>query len=657
MLLSSAMFAASVHAAGLLTPADGSLPALEITSQSVDVLIEDGYVRTRIEQVFHNPHDRDLEAVYSFPVPKHGSVAEFTMWIDGHPVSGEVVEKQQARKIYQQEKAAGREAGLTEKNAHYTFEITVFPVRAQQDIRLRLVYYQPAHVDTGIGRYVYPLEDGGVDEQKLAFWTANEKVRTAFDFHLTLKSAYPVEALRAPGLATAQINQQAPGVWTLNMSQSDETGQGRAYSLDKDIVVYWRLRDGLPGSVDLVAYKPTQSGRGTFMLVVTPGDDLRAIQEGKDWVFVLDISGSMRDKLASLAQAIKLALGKMRANDRFHIVLFNNSARELTPGFVNATREAVERYSDKVGAVSASGGTNLYAGLEQGLRALQSDRTSAIVLVTDGEANVGVTEQKTFIKLIQSKDVRLFTAIMGNSANEPLLGALTKASHGFSSNVSNSDDIVGKILEMSSKVTHQALHGAKLSVTDVEVKDLTPSQIGSLYRGQQLVLFGHYWQGGVAQVRLQGKISGQPKTYKTQFTFPEVALDNPQIERLWAYAKIEDSMDDIRDFGEDADLKQAVIDTAKEFGLVSDYTSMLVVGDEVFTERGIERHNKKRLAVEQAAASQRTGQPPVSRRVDQQLPMAHTPRPSYHGSGSGGAIGPWLLLFALPLWWWRRRSY
>ena len=184
------------QAAGLLTPADGSLPPLEIRDHHVSVVIEDGYAVTTVEQVFHNPHSQDLEAIYSFPVPEHGAVSEFTLWIDGKPVSGEVLEKKEARRVYEEEKAAGREAGVTEKDSYKTFDISVSPVRAGQDTRIRLVYLQSAKVDSGIGRYLYPLEEGGVDEEKLAFWTANEKVTGSFSFDLTLKSGYPVDALR-----------------------------------------------------------------------------------------------------------------------------------------------------------------------------------------------------------------------------------------------------------------------------------------------------------------------------------------------------------------------------------------------------------------------------------------------------------------------------
>ena len=153
--LLTAVPSGSVQAAGLLMPA-GSTEELQIREQDVSVVVQDGYAITRIEQVFANPHGSDLEAKYSFPVPDKAAVSEFTYWIDGRPVTGEVLAKKKAREVYETEKQAGREAAIAEQESHKTFDMTVWPVRAQQDVRIRLVYIQPVHVDTGMGRYVYP---------------------------------------------------------------------------------------------------------------------------------------------------------------------------------------------------------------------------------------------------------------------------------------------------------------------------------------------------------------------------------------------------------------------------------------------------------------------------------------------------------------------
>ncbi|MFB1489050.1 MULTISPECIES: VIT and VWA domain-containing protein [unclassified Thiocapsa] len=652
------------QAAGLLTPSDGSLPALSIRDHQVDVLVQDGYAVTTVEQVFRNPHARDLEATYSFPVPEQGTVAELTVWIDGQPVTGEVLPKEHAEEVYQSERAAGRDAGIAVKDAYRTFDIRVAPVRAGQDTRVRFVYLQPIGIDHGIGRYVYPLEEGGVDEAKLAFWTASTEVQDRFRFDLRLRSGYPVEAVRMPNASDARIAKLDAQRWDLHLSNADldavadgdsdeptrstESGVPGAatqpYRLDKDLVVYWRLAQDLPGSLDLVTYKPDPAGRGTFLLTITPGDDLQPISQGADWVFVLDLSGSMQGKYGTLAEGVRQALGKLRPDDRFRIVTFNNSARELTRDYVPATAESVREWADRVAAEQPNGGTDLYSGLKLGLDRVDADRSSGIVLVTDGVANVGETEQRHFLRLIEQKDVRLFTFIMGNSANRPLLEALTQASDGFARSVSNADDIVGEILAASSKLTHAALHGIRLEIDGVRVTDLTPTRPGSLYRGQQLMFLGHYWGDGEASLTLSGRLSGAETQYLGRFAFPAQSTDNPELERLWAYDRIREMEREIENFGPDADMEDAVRDLGVAYGLVTDRTSMVVLREEVFEQLGIERLNATRSDLERAAREQRTQQAPTSPRVDQAEPMFTGNRATHAGGGSGGGAG------ALSLW-------
>lgn len=695
----SVFWAATASAAGLLTPRNSSLPALEIKDHLVKVVIEDGYAITTVEQIFYNPHNRDLEAIYSFPIPEQAAVAEFIMWIDNKPVHGEVLEKEKARQVYEEQKAAGQDAGLTEQDSFKTFDIAVSPVRAGQDTRIRFGYIQPVNVDSSMGRYVYPLEEGGVDDTKLSFWTANETVTRSFSFDLILRSGYPVDGIRLPNHPDAKIVKNGdsyhvhlgnnlgsdpgsvPGddkavtaeVTAEGTEQAEEQiaqaaelrPAGTAFTLNQDIVVYYRHADNLPGAVDLVTYKPEQDKPGTFMLTVTPAMDLQPITEGRDWIFILDISGSMKGKYQTLADGVSRALQKMSPKERFRIILFNNSPSELTNGYTPANPENVREYVAKVRKIQTNGGTNVYDGLQLGLKKLDSDRTSALLLVTDGVANVGVTEQKDFIRLIRSHDVRLFTFIMGNSANRPLLTAVTDASNGFAMSVSNSDDIVGSILLAQSKVTHEALHGAELRISGIRTFDLTPKNIGSLYRGQQLTLFGHYSGGGEAEVKLNGRISGEDKVYQTRFSFPDQSDAHPELERLWAYASIEQLSRDMEDFGEEADMKQAITDIGKQYGLVTEYTSMVVVRDEVFQQLNIERRNAKRLEREFTAQKQRASRPVTNRRADTAQPMFqqskrpttrnsgghHTTSTRKSGGGGSGSFDLLSLLLLLPLAW------
>lgn len=684
-LLGAALIAAalslsnSVAAAGLLKPANSQLPDLQIRQHHVDVVIEDGYATTTVDQVFHNPHSQSLEAIYSFPVPDKAAVGEFIYWINGKSVIGEVVEKQRAREVYEQQKQAGQQAALVEKDTYKTFDISIAPLAPQTDVRIRLVYLQPAHVDTGIGRYVYPLEEGGVDEVRLAFWERNEQVLEQFSFDLTYRSSYPIDALRLPNHPNAQIQQINDKEWKLSLSNhsSRSTLEGSdpgmktglhedgapalvpptaVATLDQDILVYWRHAEGLPASLDLLAYraqseeeassKAGSQTKGTFMLTLTPGDDLALLNTGRDWVFILDISGSMKGKYATLVEGVRQGLGKLRPQDRFRIVMFNNRATDFSGGFQTVNAESVNAVLNRLESFQPQGGTNLYAGLKMGLNKLDSDRSAAIILVTDGVANVGTTEKKAFIKLLEQCDVRLFTFIMGNSANRPLLQSMTQVSNGFSMAVSNADDIVGQLMLATSKMTHQALRDVHLKIKGQRVTDVTPASISSLYRGQQLIVFGHYWQAGEIDVQLTGTVGGELRQYQTHVTLPENSTRNPELERLWAFAEIEHLQAQMDYFGANADQEQAVTDVALEYGLVTDYTSMIVVTDEVFQQLGIARNNQARVLTEQAAREQRQQQPVQTNRVDQSQPMFNKPSAGL-GSG-GGAIGPWaLLLIAL----------
>ena len=653
------LFMAQVaQAAGLMTPADGSLPELEIKQHHVSVVIEDGYAITSVDQVFHNPNSKTLEAIYSFPVPEKASVSEFTYWINGKPVTGEVLPKKQAREVYEQEKAQGRETALTEKDEYRTFDSRVYPVQQLADVKIRLVYIQPVHIDLSIGRYVYPLEEGGVDEEKLAFWSYNQVVTEAFSFNLKMRSSYPIDSFRLPEHPQAVITRHSDQEWEVSIASgavNNEEGAGAtpnqqvAQRLDTDIVVYWRHQQGLPGSIDMVTYKSADSDRGTFMMTLTPGDDLATVKDGRDWVFVLDLSGSMQGKYHSLVEGVNKGLGKLNANDRFRIILFNNRAWELTNGYVSVSPANILNYSRQLEGIQPSNGTNLYAGLERGIKGLDADRLSTVLLVTDGVANVGVTEKKDFLKLLEKYDVRLFSFVMGNSANRPLLEGMAKISNGAAMSISNSDDIVGRLVQTANKLSHEAYRDIDVKISGVKVKELTPARIGSLYRGQQLIIFGHYWGDGMADVEIKGRVSAEQKTYRTRLDFPSQSTLNPEIERLWAYASIEDLQNRIDYLGEDSDSKQAIVDLAVEYGLVTNYTSMVVVREEVFQQLGIDRNNAARVAREQQAANQRQAAPVRDHRQDTHQPAFNGPRAYPKSGDGGGAMGPWALLLIVSL--------
>jgi Ca-activated chloride channel family protein len=188
-----------------------------------------------------------------------------------------------------------------------------------------------------------------------------------------------------------------------------------------------------------------------------------------------------------------------------------------------------------------------------------------------------------------------------------------------------------------SKVTSEAMHDVSVDITGVDVFSLTNSVPKKVYRGEQLVIFGRYDEDGTARVELNAHLSGQDQTYRTEFTFPDIALDNPEIERLWAMSQIESIEDQVNSgLFAPSEGGDAIRDLGVAYQLVTDETAMLVLNDASFERRGIQRNNRDRVAVERKAQAQRVQQPIANNRVDQSQPMFDRPR---HGVG-GGALDP-----------------
>jgi len=631
-------FGGSAEAAGTMVPADSGLKPLEILDHHVNVVVNNGFVKTEVIQTFSNPNPGVVEGIYSFPLPKGASLSEMTITSGEDTIHGEVIAKGEADRIYEEEKQNGNQAGKASKHSYERFEFRIAKVEPGKSNIVRFVYFQSLDIDTGIGRYHYPLEEGGTEDPRAqSFWTRNKKVVNAFSAHVILKSAWPVADLRVPGYEnqakTAKIDE---GHYEIQVTQADA-------SLSRDFVFYYRLADNLPGRVELIPYRENDQAPGTFMMVVTPGVDLKPLVNGSDYVFVLDLSGSMRGKMVSLVDGIRRSLGTLRPNDRFRIFTFSDHAAELTRGFVNVNKKNIEKYAKKVSRLQPGGSTNLYDGLKLGLDGLDADRATSMILLTDAVTNTGIVDPKAFEKLMAKHDLRLFGFLLGNSGNWPLMQVITDATGGFYKTVSNADDIMGQVLLAADKLTHEAMHHVKFEVDGVGAVELTDVP-KKLHFGQQLVVLGRYTKPGTAKVKLKARITGRDEVYETSADFPGVATDNPELERIWALAKI-DKLTVEKSLGrtpaKEAD--NAIKDLGVAYQLVTDETSMVVLSEDAFKKHGIDRKNQRRLQKEQLAQRHRASQPAPNYRVDKKRPAFRLRAPR----SGGGALNPWAILTGL----------
>ena len=227
---------AAVDAAGMLV-ADGGLGGvLEVKDQDVHVTINNGIAVTEVEQVFINKEQRVVEALYTFPVPKGASVSNFSMWIGGQEMVGEVVEKQRAREIYESYKQKRRDPGLLEQVDYKRFEMRIFPIPAGGEQRVRITYYQELDFDRDQASYVYPLAT-------VAVAGAKEHTTGRLSLSLDVKSEVPIAAMKSPS-----YNDQFVIVQHANPKYWQASFETQGGDLSRDLVIDYSVERPAPAS-------------------------------------------------------------------------------------------------------------------------------------------------------------------------------------------------------------------------------------------------------------------------------------------------------------------------------------------------------------------------------------------------------------------------
>src|SRR5438045_2677590 len=192
LLTGAAMLACSITApaAGLLVADGGVGGVIEVKEHEAQVTINNGIAVTKVTQVFHNTESRQVKALYTFPVPKGASVANFSMWINGKEMVGEVLEKKRAREIYNSYKQQRRDPGLLEQTDYRTFEMRIFPIAPDADQKVEISYYQELDFDHDWATYVYPLATATRRE-------IDNRTTGKFAIAFDVKSAVPIAELES----------------------------------------------------------------------------------------------------------------------------------------------------------------------------------------------------------------------------------------------------------------------------------------------------------------------------------------------------------------------------------------------------------------------------------------------------------------------------
>jgi len=554
------------HAAGLLVADGGFGGVLEIKEHTVRVTVNNGIAVTEVTQVFQNMENRQVEALYTFPVPGGASVANFSMWIDGKEMVGEVVEKQRAREIYDSYKRQRRDPGLLEQKDYKTFEMRIFPIAPRAEQKVQITYYQELDHDNDWATYVYPLAtvtQPGVDD----------RIKEKFALTVEVRSEVPLVEMESPSHSNEFVfAKHDESFWEASL----ETTQG---SLARDAVLACHLSRPRTG-FDVVTSR--RGGEdGYFCAMLTVGEELSKTMSGMDYVFVLDMSGSMGTdrKLAISSGAVQAFIEALGEEDRFEVMAFNTQPHTLFGQMASVGPETMNQARGFLDSREAKGGTVLQSAMATAYRYVSpnGDRPLNVVILSDG-----LTEQRDrpeLLRLIASRpaNTRVFCVGVGNDVNRPLLEQIAEEAGGIAAVISQGDNFARQAQAFRRKLTRPAATDLKVAFEGGKVYDVVPEKLPNLYHGTPVRFYGRYRDTGPVTVRLSANLGGQAFDRSFEVELPKDDVNNPEIDRMWAWHKIQGLQKQADREGSRGQVTDEIVRLGEGYSIATEHTSFLVL--------------------------------------------------------------------------------
>jgi Ca-activated chloride channel family protein len=565
------LLSSSVLADGLIiirNPAPPLSPfPLEVIYHRVDVKINGNVATTYIDQEFLNPTDILMEGYYIFPIPVGAVINEFSMEINGKLANAELLDAIKAREIYEQIVRQVRDPALLEYTNQGFFKVRIFPIEPRSTKRVRISYREVLSSDNGMYEYLYPLNTEKFSAKPLKDVSIKVDLSTNREIKNIYSPTHPVDVVH-------KDNHNAI------ISFEEENTKP-----DIDFKLYYNTSNDDVG-LSLLTYQ-TGNDNGYFLLTASPSFiiDENQIDE-KDITFVLDVSGSMAgEKIRQAKRALLYCINNLNSNDGFDIIRFSTEAYSLFGDIVTATESNIKKAEKFIEDLKPVGGTNIEEALSIALKEKgNSNRSHMIIFITDGKPTIGETVDDNLTKKIEKfnkENKRIFTFGIGNEINTHLLDKITEITKATRTYIAPNEDIEIKVSNFYDKVQSPVLSNVSFTFErTVEILQTYPRTLPDLFKGSSIIVFGRYTGNGSSRVTLNGTVKGERRAFTYQAEFVNDDDEYNFIPPLWASRRIGFLLDQIRLNGEDKELVDEITQLAREHGIVTPYTSYLIMEDE-----------------------------------------------------------------------------
>lgn len=577
------------------TGADGRYFCSPILEQKAQIVINGMVSRTIVTQRFENPGTEWIEAKYVFPLPDESSVDGLTMVIGERKIIGQIKEKEEAKKIYQQAKEQGKKSSLLVQKRPNIFITSVANIGPGEQVEIQIEYQQKVKLTDSIFSLRFPMAitpryqplSKGQDQvpslpSELSFAESGWAVTTGKEngndeiasSHLTMQ----LDIQLTSGFSMARLDSLYHGI---SVQEKDDvhhiTLDGRV-KVDRDFVLEWEPKES--DAAQAALFSEVQGGENYLLLMVMPpaGKDVKSTM-AREMIFILDTSGSMGGESIRQAKAsLEFGLNGLKPTDTFNIIEFNSEASSLFSSARPASVQNVNAARSFIAGLDAGGGTEMKNALNLALQnaRYEENRLRQVIFITDG----AVGNELELFQYISANlgDSRLFTVGIGSAPNSYFMSRAAAAGRGTYTYIGNTSEVMMKMGLLFEKLARPESRNITLGSGEDEIDmELYPDPIPDLYNGEPLMV-SLKLPTGVKELSLSGQKDGQ----EWQYQIPVNSNGkNAGVAKLWARSKIRQLMDS-RVLGVEEDVvKEKVVKTALQHGLVSKYTSLVAVEEKI----------------------------------------------------------------------------
>ena len=595
LLITVCVFSGSnINAQDTNDPTQGTLAAIDrkgaelgncpLKNTTVAADISGFVARVTVTQEFANDFDVPIEAVYTFPLSANAAVDTMTMRVGERVIRGEILRKEDARRVYERAKSNGKTAALLDQERPNIFTQAVANILPGEKILIEISYVETLKFDAGGYEFVFPMtvapryipaSQNADDAEKISPPLVESRSGEDISVTVNLNAGVPVEEIRSPSHTIESLNLSANAAKV--SLKNEKTIANKDFVLRYDVIGK-RLEDAV-----LTDYSDRNGG--FFSLILSPPERLGAADiTPKEIVFVLDTSGSMSGfPIEKAKEAMKLAIDNLAPQDFFNLITFAGDTAILFDKPVPATRVNLDRAEEFLDSQRGGGGTEMMTAIKAALAPSDaSDHIRVVCFMTDGKVG---NDFEIISEVKKHKNARVFSFGIGDSVNRFLLDNIAKEGGGAAEYVLPTDDGEKAARRFYERVRNPYLTDVSIEWNGLPIADVYPRRIPDLFDAAPIVVFGRYTQSASGTIKLKGKIGGQNFERDIAVNLPADSGDDV-LSTLWARTKIDDLMSQNWNFDNEAvnetpRLKSEIVKLGLDFRLLTQFTSFVAVEERI----------------------------------------------------------------------------